>query len=370
MKLKKKNKRRIYKALRLTIDPLFRKKEKKIVLYASTGSLDDNLECVSSYIKVFYPEMHIEVVRAKVKRPFRQYLIDLYHVFTSFYIIADHAIPQFISGKRRRIFNVWHGIPLKNIRHLDRKRFTKRFLDFESKNINGLVCSSATDRAVMAACFNIAPSKCVMSGLPRADILTGGILDWFEDPQESRLLEELDQRRLIAWMPTYRGTWHQSNLISGFTTAQELKLRKLLQDHNCVFGVRPHKFSELQSFPILDESGLLIDLSEYSITNTVLKHTRHLITDYSSVWLDYTLVSNSISLYLFDNDQYQNERGMIYPLDEVFPGKVSLTFEDFYEHLYKVLDLDINEAKPNPIFFKHTDNNNTKRLVDAMFKHE
>lgn len=368
--MKKKHRRLIYSFIRNFIDSFFVKNKKKVVLFCSTGTLDSNLECVRSYLVFHYSDIEIIIIKGKRRYKIFDYISMLYAFLTSYYVIVDHAAPRFISGNRRKILNVWHGIPLKTIRHLDGKRFTSKFLDFESKNISGLVCSSDLDRAVMAACFNVPPSKCILSGLPRADILAEGQLEWFNDPQEQELVQLLNGRKLVAWMPTYRGTWHEKNLVTGFSPQDELRLCEILKKNNAVFGIRPHKFSQLQSFPLLEQEGLLLDLSCYTITNTVLKHTSHLITDYSSVWLDYSLISNNISLYLFDHQDYDVERGMIYPLDEVFTGKISYQSDDLLVDVEHRLASDQSEFSPSKLFFKYNDNKNTERFVKAMFDEE
>jgi len=323
---------------------------------------------VREYLAFYHPELEVVVLKGKVKRSLKQFLQFLFICFTSYYVIVDHSIPRFLTNKKRGIFNVWHGIPLKTIRHFDQKRFTDAFLDFESENLSGLVCSSTLDQAVMAACFNIPPSKCILSGLPRADLLHEEGLDWFIDPQEKGLIEALDGRKLVSWMPTYRGTWKEHNEIVAFSEKEEALLSDFLQNNNAVFGVRPHKFSKLQPLPLLEANGLLLNLEEYPITNTLLKHTNILITDYSSVWLDFSLISSKTCLYLFDADEYADERGMIYPLEEVLSGEISTNFKQLLASLKTMIKCDLNNTliEPSKLFFKYKDTLNTQRFVEYM----
>ncbi len=362
--MRKKSKNRISLFLRNAIDPLFTKNKNQVVLYSSTGVLDANLVCVKEYLGFYHPELKVVVLKGKVKRSFKQILQFLHTFFTSYYVIVDHAIPRFITNKKRGIYNVWHGIPLKTIRHFDQKRFTDKFLDFESKNLSGLVCSSTLDQAVMSACFNIPPSKCILSGLPRADLLHSKGVNWFVDAQEKQFIEQINGRKLISWMPTYRGAWEEYSEIIAFSDVEEALLCEFLQNNNAVFGVRPHKFSKLQSLPLIEASGLLLNLEDYAVTNTLLKHTHTLITDYSSVWLDFSLISSNICLYLFDADEYGDDRGMIHPLDEVVSGEISKNFEQLLASLNAMIK---NEDKalsaPSKLFFKYKDSANTQRFV-------
>lgn len=365
--LKQTKKKIIFKLAKLLVDPFFRKNKNRIVLYASTGILDANLVCVDAYLKTYHPEFQVIIIKGKQKLSVRNRLKTLISFFTAYYLIVDHAIPRFLTNKKRKIYNVWHGIPLKTIRHFDDKRFKESFLDFESINLNGLVCSSMLDMAVMSACFQVPPSRCILSGLPRNDLIFQGQLEWYEDAQEAQLIEQLQGRKLVSWMPTYRGSWHENNEITGFSEPDECQLLDFLKANNAVLGVRPHKFSRLQPFPLLEAEGLLLDLKEYNVTNTVLKHTNILITDYSSVWIDYSIISSNICLYLYDAQLYDGERGMIYPLNTVFPGDISYDFN----HLLMALNQSMapmgnNSPKGSALFFKYRDNNNTKRFVEAI----
>ena len=359
----------MFSFIRTFIDPLFPKNRKRVLLYASTGVLDANLVCVKDYLEFYYSDLEVIVFKAKRKREFKNSIKCLFDFFTSYYVIVDHAIPRFLTNNKREIYNVWHGIPLKTIRHFDKDRFTDAFLDFESDNLTGLVCSSNLDKAVMAACFNLAPSKCILSGLPRADLLDSSGLEWFTDPQEEKLVNALAGRKLVSWMPTYRGSWKEFNEINAFSGDEERLLCQFLEENNAVLGVRPHKFSKLQALPLLEKNDLLLDLSDYVITNTLLKHTDILITDYSSVWLDYSLVSSNICLYLFDEADYGGERGMIYPLNEVLTGEISRDFQNLLMSLKKMVDSDSETSSlPSPMFFKHKDASNTKRFIEHVLK--
>lgn len=354
----------------LILDFLLFKKKNRICIYTSTDRHDANLICVEKYLKHFHNDYEVIMLRETRSGCFIENIKTKYYLLSSFVLIIDHKIPRYLSGHRRKIFNTWHGIPLKTIRYLDSDRFNENFLRREGRLISGLVCSSELDRAVMSACFQVHPSKCILSGLPRNDILLGGDdLVWFDDEQESKLIDEIDGRYVISWMPTYRGTWNEENVISPFSTQDEIELIEILEKNNCVLLVRPHKFSKIQDLNLLRDKGLIINGEQYLNTNLILKYTDLLITDYSSVWLDYSLKSDKIILFTYDEDEYQNERGTIYPLDSVFKGKMANDFVSLKKEIFSLLHEPINyDFKPSHMFFKYSDANNTKRFVKHVLK--
>ncbi|MGF1864663.1 CDP-glycerol glycerophosphotransferase family protein [Enterovibrio norvegicus] len=351
------------------IDLIYPKFDNRISLFASTGNFDANLKLVSSYIENELEEKY-EVRSISFKKgTVLEKLVDCCYILSSKYMVIDHTLPPFVFSKRRRTFNVWHGIPIKTIRFFDESKFKISFLNRERSLIDGLVSSSDLDRAIMSASWQVPPNKVIVTGLPRNDILMArnGKLDWFVDVQEAELLSELAGRKLISWMPTYRGHHSDNLVINAFSQEFEQKLKDYLIEKNAVLGVRSHKFSTTQSFDTLLGSGLYIDLDKYSNTNTLLKYTNILITDYSSVWVDYSLISKNIILYLYDSESYHEERGVIYPIEKIFDGPIIYREDDIVDYLNRVnLDLSLTNHTPSQLFFKYTDSNNTKRFVECF----
>ncbi|OEE83861.1 hypothetical protein A1OQ_03695 [Enterovibrio norvegicus FF-162] len=351
------------------IDLVYPKFDKRVSVFASTGTFDANLKLVASYIVNELEEQYeIRLIGASTGNWFEKFK-DYNYILSSRYMVIDHTLPRYVLSRRRRTFNVWHGIPIKTIRFFDESKFKRKFLTRETELIDGLVSSSELDKAVMSASWQIPPSKVIVTGLPRNDILMArnGELDWFTDAQEEELLSELAGRRLIAWMPTYRGHHSENLVVEAFSEQFEIKLKEYLIENNAVLGVRPHKFSKTQSFEVLLDRGLYIDLSKYNNTNIILKHTNFLITDYSSVWVDYSLISNNILLYLYDSESYKEERGVVYPIEKIFEGPIVYKEDEIIDYLNSVkLDIGISNHSPSPLFFKYVDCNNTKRFIECF----
>lgn len=352
----------------LLADNLLPKDKNRVCIFTSTEMYDANLICVEKYLRYYHKNYELIMLKKSNSRSLFDKIRRKYYLLSSYTLIIDHKIPRYLNGYRRKIFNTWHGIPLKTIRYLDSDRFEDRFLRREGRLLSGLVCSSELDRAVMSACFQIHPKKCIISGLPRNDLLLSkDHLVWFDDEQESQLVEELNGRSAISWMPTYRGTWNEGNVIDPFSEEDQLELKEILEQSNAVLITRPHKFSKLQDLDILKDQGLIVDGSKYLNTNLILKYTDILITDYSSVWLDYSLKSNNIILFTYDQDEYQNERGTIYPLESVFKGKFATDFTSLKQEIRNLLHTEYaNNTKTSSLFFKYLDANNTKRFVDHV----
>jgi len=120
----------------------------------------------------------------------------------------DHALAPGITRFNRKNINLWHGIPIKNIRFFCKDSFFPGYLKHQSQHTSLLIASSAIDRLAMAASFQVSPEKVMVTGLPRNDILLGKESYMNLLPSlvvEHEKLKQLKNERLfVLYAPTYR----------------------------------------------------------------------------------------------------------------------------------------------------------------------
>ena len=74
-------------------------------------------------------------------------------------------------------------------------------------------------------------------------------------------------------------------------------------------------------------------------------------------------------MYLFDADEYADDRGMIFPLDEILSGEISENFAQLMSSLSNMIKNENDVLrKPSKLFFKYDDNDNTKRFVEHVLE--
>ena len=96
----------------------------------------------------------------------------------------------------------------------------------------------------------------------------------------------------------------------------------------------------------------------------LLGKTDYLITDYSSVFVDYLTLNKPIGFLLNDVDVYQKGRPLYFePTKENLPGTVMYTLEDMKDF---IANNKRHIATESELFNIFTDNNNCKRLVEAL----
>lgn len=97
-----------------------------------------------------------------------------------------------------------------------------------------------------------------------------------------------------------------------------------------------------------------------------------MITDYSSSVVDFMLTGRPVISFAYDYDRYANEeRGLFYELDKVFPGAVCRTFDEFIAAVDRVFDTPTPEQRDDyewkrRIFFDQVDDQAARRVVQKV----
>ena len=197
-------------------------------------------------------------------------------------------------------------------------------------------------------------------------------------------------KKYIFWLPTFRNTnkhgleRHDHTKPKGETglpvveSFDEMKrLDELLSDRDAVMIVKLHPFQD---------RNLICDMSEYSNIqlienedllktdiqiNQLLGYADALISDYSSVAVDYLVMDRPIGFTLDDVESYGKERGFFWPdVKPHLPGKELYDFDDFYQFIEDVLDgEDPGAEKRHSIcdeMQKYKDDQNSARVFKAL----
>lgn len=285
-----------------------------------------------------------------------------------------------------KIINLWHGIPIKGMGNLDNayydKRRKKRFLSFfrteEDRAIRRLannqlndvfVASSVTERALLAGCLFISAEKIKITGMPRLDFL---LCESSSLPVDlSRQLNLVDSltcgRKLVLYAPTFRDDGRFS---CGLSVEQLLELSAVCERSGAVLGVRPHP-SELKAYHALF-AGIpsIVNLgSDCFDVSVVLRKASVLISDYSSIWVDFLVFDRPLVAFLWDQQEYDSARGMMYSFDVIFPGPIVRDYHHLADVLSDILVGGVTvsgcRARIERHFFEHVDCQNAQRVYQA-----
>ena len=277
---------------------------------------------------------------------------------------GDIPYSSSMDFRRRKLINLWHGITLKGIgfmaRNVDRRQFKKQFDTYRA-----VICSSELDQLAVQASFRLPKKRIWATGLPRNDMLIKKENELAIDLQEESiwLQKKLKNRKMIMYMPTWRRNPEDS---PEFNKKQCRKLYEMLKLNDAVFCVKRHP-----NTPSLIFDGMeFLDVSEAPCreVGTLLRRADVLVTDYSSVWIDYLLLDRPVVSYCYDLEAYLNDRGLLYNYESVFPGKLNLTFESFLSELQKAMNGEPSnkQMQVKRFFHMYVDGKNSQRVCERL----
>ncbi len=281
-----------------------------------------------------------------------------------------------ITNRNHFIVDLWHGMPVKGVGFTGAKGYSMRELKFyekEALNYDVMISSSKIDRLAMSASFHIPFYKVWVTGLPRNDWLLQKSQQLPRDlcEAEQALKCQLDGRQLVLYAPTFR---KNNSGFYRFSSAEAEELASFLSKNNVVMGFRPHICDRV--WPFLLEKPEFLDLGAdiYNETQVLLRLTDVLITDYSSIWLDFLLLGRPIIAFIYDWNEYKEDRGLIYDYEQIFPGPQIHKFSELTPALKKALKDGMSEffkrkyRNALSMFYAYKDGRASERTVHRILE--
>lgn len=224
--------------------------------------------------------------------------------------------------------------------------------------------SSEDVRKHYADAFDMDLEKVIPVGLPRADFFFNQEAVASTKEKLYGLYPMLKDKKVILYAPTFRGFGKKrANFEMEFDCNQIAK--EISDDYIIALKLHP----SVQSSDIkIDESVAhkVVDISAYADANDVLTITDLLITDYSSIIFDYSLLNKPMMFYAYDLDEYRYDRDFYYEYEEFVPGPIAKTNEEIIE-LINRWEFDLETVKQfSETFFVSQDGTNSERFVNEV----
>lgn len=295
---------------------IFPVNEKKVYLSSFAGNkygLD--AKAFAEYLKAQYPnEYQIYWEIDDIKKDFHQEGVhcvarnsikDLYHYMTAGMILTNMMPRSYIPFRRKQfIVDTWHGYPMKKV-----GKYAIRY-NWKSYNIASCYISHSREFTdlVLKDSFDYR-GEIINCGAPRNDIFfRTDTSDVIRNVKESLHISG----RVLLYAPTFRGDYQYEG-----TELDVSRLTKALEELYgepwvVLFRLHPQLADKIHDFP---EDTL--DVSRYHDMQELLLISDMLITDYSSCAWDFVLTRRPVFLFATDLDEYDNDRGLYFPLQEL-----------------------------------------------------
>ena len=151
-------------------------------------------------------------------------------------------------------------------------------------------------------------------------------------------------------------------------------INRLLKEKDLVLIVKLHPFQDQKVVNLLNESNIVAitnnQLYENDVQiNQLLTISDALISDYSSVAVDYMQLDRPIAFTLEDLEEYKDSRGFVFDnIQNWLPGYKITNIDDLKTFIYEIADdLDSSSDIRHELFSKmhrYNDNKSSKRICD------
>ena len=291
-------------------------KNPEIELVFLCKKMESSLSEKSDYIKYVY-------------NMFEYTMEAMYYLATSKVCVTEsYCVPISLLKHKKdlKILQIWHASGAV-------KKFGYQCLDTEEgkskiiadlmcmhKNYDYVIAPSEVTKNIFTEAFNIDKEKVIKLGLPRLEYITNKKYDKSQEIYDQ--YPELKNKKIILYVPTFRkGKSIDLTEILNYQLNDEYKL--IIKLHPLEDTIIPEEYK--------------ID-SKYT-TYDLIKIADYIITDYSILSIEASLLEKPIFLYLYDLEEYSKNRGLNIDLEQELKTFTSKSFNDI---MSKIQNTDYN----------------------------
>lgn len=258
-----------------------------------------------------------------------------------------------------KIIQLWHGIPIKRIL-LDSPEtipfarslpflhdFLTRILRKNLQRYSMIPASSTGVQQRLSTAFGLPKAAIPVTGYPRHDIIL----------KHSKRI-----RKRILYAPTWR-----EDIQTAITITQEICNRHFISKINALgyeFWISIHPLNNELKKRLAPIADIAQFVDEHDI-NIILAQSEILITDYSSIAIDFSLLKRKTLFFTPDIHSYLRNRGLYSEFKSIIQQQGISSSEELLTAI-KSTDERLT-LSPEP-FFKYQDTDSRKRIVNTVKK--
>ncbi len=349
------------------------KDKNRILIYCSNDRLKDNAGAVFDYLieHEFYKKYKIVCATEnhdgysspdKKRVTFIPKQFGIYQYLRSKFVFYSSGKIPIKPSKEQMVINMWHGIPLKSIGKLSNINNGEEFF------FTYVCASSEMYRPIIAKAFDCPETNVCLCGEPKTDKLY-------------TKKEGIDGYKLVVWAPTFRQSTYlgysdssMSSFLPFIDNSEWDELNDIANNKKIKLIVKLHVAQNLSGFTEKLYSNLEIYSDEAFRKRgldlyELMARSNALLADYSSVYLEYLLLSRPIGFTLSDINEYKNTRGFVFenPLDYM-PGEKLYSKNDLFKFFDNVAngvdDYSKERKRVCDLVHKYQDGKNCARVLE------
>lgn len=159
-------------------------------------------------------------------------------------------------------------------------------------------------------------------GFPRNDI-------FFNDKKMrgEKWIENSEGKFIVTYMPTHRDLGKGE--LTPYPFENRPDIQQWLEDNKVLFVMKQHP-NMIPKLKAIKTTSTFVDITNMFLDpQCCLYHSDILITDYSSVWLDYLILQRPLFFYYYDNYE-EKDWGTLYDIRKDSPGHISSSPDELF----------------------------------------
>ena len=295
------------------------------------------------------------------------------------YLVTTHGYFPSVRSPRGQIdAKVWHGMPFKRVgRLLENDAHTSGSQDVAD-------CTEATSvlyQDIMMKVFGIPREKVFLTGQP--------CNDFFADNGKgfSKMVPDASSfSKVLIWLPTYRRSVvgdirvdgpENSFGVSTLLSAHFDELDAALKQRNILMLIKPHPMDVLCRMTLPTSRHIRVihnaDLSAAAVQlYEFLSGCDVLMTDYSSVFIDFLVTGKPIAFVCDDLEEFGGNRGFCFdPPRDYMPGELIPDYDALIRYLDHMDEInagwDEKRREITRLFNPMNDHRASERVCDILW---
>ncbi|RUT78746.1 CDP-glycerol glycerophosphotransferase family protein [Ancylomarina longa] len=382
--------------LLLLVSPILillpRKKKQMVLFGTGNGLFIDNVKYFFLYLEKKKPDLKYYFITSNqdVHRNLQQYfdkilyypsLKTIWILLRSHMVVTDNTVLdqnfRFVFLKGARHIQLWHGAGIKKFWNTTPKlgtRLLKPYFYFTEKkrNFDSFISTSEffTQNYFQQA---FSSKKFPITGYPRNDIF------WQKNPANPFQLLETDQdclqkikdyqsknSKVVIYVPTFRGVRGRGNNELAFDL---VRLNQFAEENNILFIFKLHPV--LRNTAEQNDFDRIVWHRSDKDVYPVLLQCDAMITDYSSIFIDYMILNRPILFYMYDKEEYEKRDRELTSFHKQFMiGHQSHQQSELEASIVKILSADNTDQKKRELAtrlaFQYRDADASKRLLEHL----
>ena len=312
--------------------------ENKIFLETGTGEAKDQVRAIYNYIKANHPEEY-EIIWAlnpladveglcNSEIVYKRTLSYYFHLLTSKYWMRTHSVETIVSKRKGQIYiQLWHGPGATKKEGFDIKGINNNGKVMpHAKEWDYFIATDTDNQRYIQTALNLQIPRLLL-GSCRTDVLVNRNRDDYYKLRKKLDIKDTD--KVVLYAPTFREIDFHKEKVS-------LHIKKLSKIENVRLILRLHP--EIKNkLDIAEYAENIIDGNKYADIFDLYMLSDILVTDYSSVSIEYSLLMKPFLFYMYDLEEYTKERDFYYNYLDSLPGPIIKT-ED--ELIYAISNID------------------------------